>query len=549
VAGIPGRRTARLLTANAIAATLTATQLDTALTFPQVRRVGTNDYAETSEDFQSTLTRLQSNNALADMMDWNITKIRANEVWSTFGIRGAGAVVGIVDTGVLYTHSALVDTYRGNLGGGNFDHNYNWFDFFDGKLVPYDDNGHGTFGTGIVIGDGGPGYQIGIAPDAQWIAYRALDGGGGTAESLHAGLEWMLAPTDLTGNNPQAKLAPQVVLNMWHYNACDHSFAPDLAALRAANILPIFAPGSKGPGCVLVAYPAASPDALSAGATDSDDLISGFSARGPSCEDGAIKPDLAAPGVNIRSCTLNGGYDAWSGTSFSTAHLAGAAALLFSADSRITIDELEQTLFETAVCHDNDLICGGELCPGANNAYGYGRIDVFEAVSLTMSTYPPYDVPWLIAGPLVVELQPGSNVYVPVIFDATDLLPGTYHAGIAIESNDPHAPFTLLPVSLAVTDTCQPLSGVFASFTPTEPFVGEVVTFTAIATGTLPISYAWDFGDGSFASGSVVIHTFDASGIHIVKLTIENPCDQVEMKIQITMQAIIRRFLLPIITR
>ena len=333
-------------------------------------------------------------------------------------------------------------------------------------------------------------------------------------------------------------------------DGCDNSFELDLAVLRAANILPVFAAGGEGPQCGLAAYPGASPNALSAGATDITDVISGFSARGPSCVDGGIKPDLAAPGVNIRSSTYDGGYQAgWSGTSFSTAHLAGAAALIFSADSRINIDELEQTLFDTAVCHDDALYCGGDACPGANNAYGHGRIDVFEAVSQTMSTNPPYDIPWLIAGPVVGVMPPGGNMNVPVTFDATVVPPGEYYAGIGIKSNDPQVPMTILPVTLTVFVPCQRIIDLSVDHTPFTPIVGELVTFTASASGTLPITYTWSFDDGSSGVGEVVTHVFDSQDMHVVSLVAENACDRVEVEIQVHVDAIIQHFLLPLVKR
>jgi subtilisin family serine protease len=351
-------------------------------------------------------------------IEWNIAKIRADQTWDTFGIRGQGAVVGIIDTGVMYTHEALADQYRGNLGGGSYDHNYNWFDLLNQQEVPYDDQGHGTLGTGIAVGDDGGDNQIGVAPGAKWIAVKALDGSGGTLENLHAAIMWMIAPTKLDGSDPNPALAPQVVLNMWGIGfMCDHSFDPDLVALRAANILPVFAPGGYGPGCGNVSSPAADPNAITAGATDINDQISGFSANGPSCYDGSIKPDVTAPGVDIRSSSIGGGYEVWSGTSFSTAHLAGAAALLFSANPQLSLDQLEATLFDTAVCLDDPLYCGGSICPAPNNNYGHGRIDVFEAVSATLDL--PDELPWLSESIISGSLEPGESTIIDVTFNAT----------------------------------------------------------------------------------------------------------------------------------
>jgi hypothetical protein len=101
-------------------------------------------------------------------VEWGIDRIRAPLVWSTFGDRGENVVVANIDTGVQFDHSALVAKYRGNLGGGNFDHNYNWFDpsnvCGNPSTVPCDNNGHGTHTMGTMVGDDGdPGpNQIGV---------------------------------------------------------------------------------------------------------------------------------------------------------------------------------------------------------------------------------------------------------------------------------------------------------------------------------------------------------------------------------------------------
>ncbi len=544
-----GTQPRRLLTANAIAATLNATQLETVLSFQQVARVEINKKAEIIQAEPAAWNWLQSPLNMPGVVDWNIAKIRADQVWTDFGIRGEGAVVGEIDTGVAFTHPALNTQYRGNQGGGNFDHNYSWFDFVEGNPVPYDDVGHGTFGMGIVVGDGGGINQIGVAPGAQWIAVKALDAGGvGTYETLHAALQWMLAPTDLEDLNPTPAMAPQVVLSMWGVPSylCDHTFEADLVALRAANILPVFAPGAEEPACANMTAPAIDPNAVTAGATDSNDNLAQFSPSGPSCFDGSIKPDVVAPGVNIRSSLPDGSYDIWSGTSFSTAHLAGAAALLFSADPNISLDQLEQTLFDSAVCREQ-LECGGDPCPGPNNSYGYGRIDVFEAVSATISL--PYDISWLVEMPITGTVNPGESTIISVIFDASGMQPGTYTGGISIESNDPDTPNITLPVTLTVSASCQPITGLNAAFTPLEPAVGEVITFTASAIGTLPIVYSWDFANGSPLYGPVVTYTFDTPGPHFVGLTAENACDIETVDYALPVDGVLQSILLPIITR
>jgi subtilisin family serine protease len=543
-----GTHPRRLLTANAIAATMNIAQLNRVLSFPQVERVALNGQVKITQDEVNIWDEVLSSPDVPGSMGWNISQIRADETWSNLGVTGQGAVVGIVDTGVMYDHPALVSQYRGNLGGGDFDHNYNWYDLVYSQTIPYDDNDHGTFGAGIVVGDDGEGNQIGVAPGAKWIAVKALDAGGSaTEEDLHTALQWMLAPTDINGENPDPAQAPQVVLNMWGlWGGCIPGFEDDLDTLRAANIMPVFAPGGEGPSCSLVRSPADYPTAITAGATDINDDISGFSAKGPSCFDNAIKPDVAAPGVDVRSSNSDGGYEVWSGTSLSSAHLAGAATLLFSANPDISLDQLEQALFETAVCHE-DLFCGGEPCPGPNNTYGYGRIDVFEAVSEVLEQ--GYDIPWLDENPISGTIAPGESLDITVIFDGSGLLPETYLGSLDVVSNDAANPHVILPITLTVTAPCEPVSITDISSTPTDPQVNEVITFTATATGTLPISYAWDFGDGSTAEGEVVTHSFIMAGMYIVSLSAENACHIDQASIDVMVGGINERTLLPLVYR
>lgn len=85
-------------------------------------------------------------------IEWNLLWIKADKVWTEFGVRGENIVVANADTGIMYQHKALVSNYRGNKGNGQFEHNYNWFDGLrDGSCgkcpckgqSPCDDQGHG----------------------------------------------------------------------------------------------------------------------------------------------------------------------------------------------------------------------------------------------------------------------------------------------------------------------------------------------------------------------------------------------------------------------
>ncbi len=336
-----------------------------------------------------------------DTSNWNIQLVRADRVWSELGVRGEGAVVAGFDTGVSFRHPALVKQYRGNLQNGQFDHNYNWFEpdsqlYPDGNLgtslssQPRDCSTHGTHTMGTSVGNANTsGTQIGMAPNAQWIAIPGICYGtmsGGIRDDIGGlkAFQWLLCPTDLTGNRQTANCAkaPDVVNNSWgSANPLNDVLRPAIQALRAMNIAPVFASGNPRAGAGSIGTPANAPEAITVGATDRDDLVASFSGRGPSFYEGEQKPELSAPGVNVKSSVSSNNYDVYSGTSMAAPHVTGLIALMISADLRdgvrdFTVDELEKFMTSTAV----DL---GEL--GPDNDYGYGRIDAYAAVRWVLS--------------------------------------------------------------------------------------------------------------------------------------------------------------------
>ena len=540
-----------MLIANAIIATVDADQLNALRRNPLVMRISSNTQQFILPSSQNQLLTAQGPMpppVHPASIEWNIVKIRANEAWQSFGVTGQGEVVGIVDTGVMYNHNALVNSYRGNLGGGSFDHNYSWYDLVNSLSVPYDDNGHGTFGAGIVTGSDGGENQIGVAPGADWIAVKVCDAGGMCDyANLLEGLDWMLAPTRLDGTQPDPAKAPNIVLGMWGSSSCDLSFQPILETLRAANILAVFAPGGSGPTCGSVGSPGDLPITLAAGATDQNDVISPFSARGPSCY-GTVKPDVAAPGVEILSSAISGGYEVWSGTSFSTAHAAGAAAMIFSADPSLGIDELLSILYSTSVCIDDQTCSPGASCPDPNNSYGHGRIDVYKAVAEAI--YQPNDLPWLNEFPSSGSVGPGESSMITVTFNTSGLEPGSYAGGIAVDSNDRLAPFTLVPVTMTVTQPCEPVDILIYAYTPINLEVGQLITFSTSATGTLPIDYTWDFADGTSATGNLVTHTYTSAGTYHIGIRATNACSIDELFFDVTVgDTQLKRILLPIVRK
>jgi uncharacterized repeat protein (TIGR01451 family) len=298
-------------------------------------------------------------------VEWNIARIRADLVWNALGIDGSGVVVANMDSGVDWQHTALLTKYRGYSPKGLHVHPGNWFCATDeGYSYPGDGYGHGTHTMGTIVGDGG----IGVAPGAQWIAAKIFHNQGHSYDSwIHAGFQWLLDPD----GDPATDDAPDVVNNSWgsDYGA-DQTFLSDVQALRAAGILPVFSSGNAGPYGRTVGSPGSFAESFTVGATDTDDVIASFSSRGPSPW-GETKPDVSAPGTNIRSSLPGGGYGESQGTSMAAPHVTGLAALLFQAQPGLSLSAVEQAMTGNAVPLGD---------PIPNNDYGWGRIDAYNAV-------------------------------------------------------------------------------------------------------------------------------------------------------------------------
>ncbi|BBH71582.1 peptidase S8 [Actinoplanes sp. OR16] len=320
--------------------------------------------------------------AAVDAVEWNIDRIGAPRVWSERDDRGDGIVVANIDTGVQFDHPALAGNYRGRQADGSYQHDYHWYDpsHTCPGAEPCDTTGHGTHTMGTMAGSGG----IGVAPGATWIAAKGCETNSCSVAALLAAGQWIVAPTDLDGRNPRPDLAPDIVNNSWGGAAgFDPWYADVVSAWTAAGIFPAFANGNAGPACETAGSPGSYTAAYASGAFDVNDAIAGFSSRG-SGQDHTIKPDIAAPGVDVRSSVPGGGYAVYSGTSMASPHTAATVALIWSAAPglRRDIAATREILDETAI-DTGDTTCGGTA--GDNNVFGQGRLDAHAAVDLAVS--------------------------------------------------------------------------------------------------------------------------------------------------------------------
>ncbi|MGV9805093.1 S8 family serine peptidase [Micromonospora chersina] len=314
---------------------------------------------------------------------WGLDAIHAPEAWA-MGATGAGITVSNLDSGVQFDHPALMHQYRGTKPDGTVDHNYNWM-ATRGTCTgaPCDDNGHGTHTMGTMVGDDGTDH-VGVAPDAQWIATNGCCDNSGVESLLKSGW-WLLAPTDVNGNNPDPSKRPHVINNSWGQTV-EHNFDDFFQAIdeawSAAGIFSVWSSGNTTPyaACDTVSSPGSAESAYSVGAYDSDGTLASFSRKGEG-EGGRIKPEISAPGVAVRSSYPNNSYVEMAGTSMAAPHVAGAVADLWSYDPTL-IGQVEQTrrlLADSAVDVD-DTECGGTA--DVNNKYGEGRLDLVRLLEL-----------------------------------------------------------------------------------------------------------------------------------------------------------------------
>lgn len=393
--------------ANAILTNITAPMLQDLITMPQVKRIQIDEW--TTNELPKDQSVNEANNRTIDAIEWGLSMIRADEVWD-LGYTGNDVVIGGQDTGVEWFHPAIKSQYRG-WDGSTEDHNYNWHDAIHeidpgnsgtnpcglDNVAPCDDHNHGTHTVGTMVGVDND-LQIGVAPEASWIGCRNMERGAGRPSTYLECFEWFLAPTDSNNENPDVSKAPHVINNSWgcpESEGCNPTnfliLETAINNLKAAGVVVVASAGNSGSECSTISNPPAIyENSFAVGATNENDNITGFSSRGPVTVDNSnrLKPNVSAPGRNVNSCIRDGGYASFSGTSMAGPHVAGAVALIISARPALAgqVDLIEDILEQTAINKTTDQECGdvsGLSIP--NNTYGFGRIDVMEAVDMALN--------------------------------------------------------------------------------------------------------------------------------------------------------------------
>ena len=259
------------------------------------------------------------------------------------GLTGRSVVIAVLDTGID-THEDLTKPTNRILA---------WKDLVNQEESPYDDNGHGTHVAGIIAGNGSysNGKYRGMAPEAMLVGVKTLDEeGSGRLSDVIAAIEWCI--DSLSALNIR-------VINLSIGSEVQESYRTDpLCRVSSVawekGITACAAAGNSGPKPRTINTPGINPAIITVGNLDDqntltniDDMLAPSSSRGPTL-DSFIKPDLVAPGTNITSLKVGGGYTTLSGTSMAAPLVTGAVAQILQKWPSLKPDQIKTLLMQRA---------------------------------------------------------------------------------------------------------------------------------------------------------------------------------------------------------
>jgi subtilisin family serine protease len=344
-------------------------------------------------ELTSRVKRIEPEKTVRAFLTESVELIKASEVWERVSpggvtLSGLGVRIGIIDTGVDYTHRDLGGCFgpKCKVAGG--------YDFINLDPDPMDDHGHGTHCAATAAGDGSyidsqgnTRILRGVAPDATIYAYKVLDSNGSSTDvTIIPALERCADPNqDLDFSD--------------HLDVCSLSLGGDgdpnslmslaVDAAVRAGVVVVVAAGNSGGSPTAIGTPGSARLAITVAAACkpgsssqycSNGPIATFSSRGPVRGfPEVLKPDIAAPGVDIcaaqfssyqaaKAC-LDDAHIAISGTSMATPHVAGVAALLLQANPSADPASIKDAIMRTATDLGSSYL-----------AQGSGMIDTQKAV-------------------------------------------------------------------------------------------------------------------------------------------------------------------------
>ena len=354
---------------------------------------------EQQAQFHQPVEPVGGNQKAVGGIENGLSAIDAPSLWK-LGYTGKNTKMLSFDTGVWPDHP----TFGNRFLGKHKPLDQAWYGY--DSFYPSDKQGsHGSHTSGTVLGlDSLTKDTIGVAFNAYLMATDPIVGISSDIKSLAEialAYEWALNPD---GDTNTVDDIPDVINNSWGHTfdpindsaACTGFFADVLVAVELADIISIQSAGNSGPADSTVGAPGLANMTLvnnfSVGAINgnvSSFPIASFSSRGPShCASTgafAIKPEVVAPGVNVRSAIRNQTNMAYEyanlqGTSMAAPHVSGLALLLREAFPQATAEEIKESIYFTAI----------DLGPiGEDNAYGRGMVNADSAYQYLSQLYTP----------------------------------------------------------------------------------------------------------------------------------------------------------------
>lgn len=282
--------------------------------------------------------------------------INATEAWDVN--QNSNLTVGIIDTGVDFTHPDLVANMWTNPyeipansiddDGNGFVDDIHGYDFVNNDGDPFDDHGHGTHVAGTIgaVGNNGVGV-VGVNWQASMAGIKFLSAtGSGTTDNAIKSVLYANA------------MGFKITNNSWGGGGFSQALLEAISASNDQGSLFVAAAGNSNANTDSIpSYPAGYnvPNIISVAATDHKDARASFSNYG------TTTVDLGAPGVSIYSTVPTGtcalcnsiGYSSLNGTSMASPHVAGAASLIWAANP-----ELTSQLLKDKILYTSDVVSG-----------------------------------------------------------------------------------------------------------------------------------------------------------------------------------------------
>ncbi len=397
------------------------------------------------------------NKKVKTLLDDTVQLIEADEIWqmtaSSGSVTGKGISVGVIDTGVDYTHSDFGSCTKEQFTGGTCEKVAGGYDFANNDNDPIDDMGHGTHVAGIIAANGTAAGQPfkGIAPDAKIYALKVLDStGSGSWSGIISAIDWAIDPNN--DGNPTDHL-DVINLSLGGPGDSEDPLSQAIDKAADAGVVPVIAAGNSW-GLFSINSPGTARKAITVGATykkdytgtyweqqnPAVDLVTAFSSKGPvfwstdSQNNMILKPDIVAPGALICSTRFDNiypeGQDEYytpcldekhvllAGTSMAAPVTAGAVALIKQKHPDWSVETIKSALITSGKdATFTDVPGFSDVFSNQKEAQTGGcRIQPLEAINQRIFVSPaPID---LGVFPIGMESKPGGEFKIKNILGA-----------------------------------------------------------------------------------------------------------------------------------